>query len=72
MILNIGWADNLICQPLKQAAATAVAAKGAAIGTLICPGVGTTIGAAVGYIGTLYGWAKARNKIVDKGLDIEE
>ena len=66
---GVGVADNIFLQPVKQAAAAAVAAKGAAIGTAICPGLGTAIGAGVGYFGTLLGWGKARNTIVDACMD---
>lgn len=49
-------------------AASAVAAKGALIGSVLGPG-GAVIGAAAGYIGTLWGWGKARNTITDAILD---
>ena len=66
---GVGVVDNIVCQPAKQAVAGAAAAKGAAIGTAICPGVGTFIGAATGYIGTLLCWGKVRNTIVDAFMD---
>ena len=66
---GIGVADNIIFQPAKQALAATVAAKGAAIGSLILPGVGTAIGAGIGYLGTLLCWGKARNAIVDEIMD---
>ncbi len=64
----VGTVDNIVCQPIKQAAATAVAAKGALIGSVLGP-VGAGVGAAVGYFGTLLGWGKIRNKIVDGIMD---
>ena len=66
---GIGAIDNVVLQPVKQAAAAAVAAKGAAIGTAICPGLGTAIGCGIGYLGTLLFWGKARNTIVDEIMD---
>jgi hypothetical protein len=66
---GVGVADNIILQPVKQTAALAVATKFAAIGTAICPGLGTVIGGGLGYFGTLLGWGKARNTIVDACMD---
>ena len=66
---GVGVVDNIVCQPAKQAVAGTVAAKGAAIGTAICPGLGTAIGAGVGYIGTLLCWGKVRNTVVDAFMD---
>ena len=66
---TVGAVDNIVLQPAKQALAATVAAKGALIGSAICPGAGTAIGAAVGYFGTLLGWGKARNAIVDSIMD---
>ena len=66
---GVGVVDNVVLQPVKQTAAVAVATKAAAIGTLICPGIGTAIGAGLGYFGTLFGWGKARNTIVDACMD---
>lgn len=65
----VGVVDNIVLQPAKQAVASIVAAKGATIGTMICPGIGTAIGATLGYFGTLIGWGKARNSIVDSIID---
>ena len=65
---TVGVVDNIVCQPVKQMAASAVAAKGALIGSVLGPG-GAVIGAAAGYIGTLWGWGKARNTITDAILD---
>lgn len=66
---TVGIVDNVVLQPVKQTVATAVAAKGALVGTAICPGIGTVIGATVGYLGTLIGWGKIRNSIVDNVVD---
>lgn len=61
--------DNTVLVPTKLAAAAAVAAKGAAIGTMICPGIGTAVGSAVGFLGTLFAWGKVRNAVVDEFMD---
>jgi len=53
---GVGFVDNVVCQPAKQALAGVVAAKGALVGSAICPGIGTAIGAGIGYFGTLLGW----------------
>lgn len=66
---TVGMVDNIVLQPVKQSIATAVAAKTALVGTAICPGVGTAVGAAIGYFGTLVGWGKVRNNIVDNVID---
>ena len=66
---GVGVADNILLQPAKQALATTMAAKGAAIGTMLCPGFGTALGAGVGYLGTLFCWGKARNTVVDAIMD---
>lgn len=65
---TVGLVDNIVCQPVKQMTASAVAAKGALIGSVLGPG-GAVIGAAAGYIGTLWGWGKARNSLTDVILD---
>lgn len=65
---TVGAIDNIVCQPVKQMAASAMAAKGALIGSVLGPG-GAAIGAAAGYVGTLWGWGKARNTITDALLD---
>ena len=64
----VGTVDNIVCQPIKQAAASVIAAKGALIGSVLGP-VGAGVGAAVGYFGTLLGWGKIRNKLVDGIMD---
>ena len=66
---GVGLADNIVCQPAKQALATAAAAKGALIGSAILPGIGTGIGAITGYVGTLLCWGKVRNTVVDALMD---
>ena len=65
---SVGVIDNIVCQPVKQTVAGAVAAKGALIGSIFGP-VGAGIGAIAGYVGTLWGWGKARNSIVDSMMD---
>ncbi len=65
---TVGMVDNIVCQPVKQMAASAVAAKGALVGSVFGP-VGAGIGAIVGYVGTLWGWGKARNTVVDTIMD---
>ena len=65
---TVGMVDNIVCQPVKQMAAGAVAAKGALVGSIFGP-VGAGIGALAGYVGTLWGWGKARNTIVDTIMD---
>lgn len=65
---GVGVVDNIVMQPTKQAIATAVAAKAAVFGSVLGP-VGTVIGAGFGYFGTLLGWGKIRNSIVDGILD---
>ena len=49
--------DNTVFLPAKLA----VMAEAAAIGTAICPGIGTVAGPLL----VLFGWGKARNAIVD-------
>ena len=66
---GVGVVDNIVCQPAKQALAGTVAAKFAAVGTAICPGVGTALGAGIGYFGTLLCWGKTRNTVVDALMD---
>lgn len=57
-------ADNVLLQSAKQSTAMYAAGEGAAIGSAICPGIGTAIGAGIGYFGTLIAWGKTRNAIV--------
>lgn len=64
----VGTIDNIVCQPVKQSIATAVAAKGAAIGSLFGP-PGAAAGALIGYVGTLWGWGKTRNTVVDSIME---
>ena len=66
---GIGFVDNTLGQPLKQGVALSVAAKAAAIGTAICPGIGTAILGGAGYLATLMGWGYVRNKAVDAVMD---